>query len=49
MRNIEASEWIGNPLLMLIENKEKTGTGLSHFRLRFEQVATGGEEAGAAS
>jgi type IV pilus assembly protein PilN len=37
MRNIEAATWIGKPLLMLIEHKDKTGTGLSHFRLRFEQ------------
>lgn len=37
MRNIEASNWIGNPLLLVIENKERTGSGLSHFRLRFEQ------------
>lgn len=37
MRNIEASDWIGNPLLLLIENKEKTGDMLSRFRLRFEQ------------
>lgn len=45
MRNIEASNWIGKPLLMLIEHKDKTGTGLSHFRLRFEQLsATGREE-----
>jgi len=46
MRNIEASEWIGKPLLLLIEHKEKTGTGLSHFRLRFEQLDVGGEEPG---
>ncbi|MCG6861802.1 MAG: PilN domain-containing protein [Chromatiaceae bacterium] len=37
MRNIEASNWIGGPLLMVIENKEKTGTGMNHFRLRFHQ------------
>ncbi|NCC27845.1 MAG: pilus assembly protein PilN [Gammaproteobacteria bacterium] len=39
MRSIEASEWIGNPRLLLIENKDKTGTGLSHFRLAFDQVS----------
>jgi len=38
MRNIDASKWIGKPLLMLIEHKDKTGTGLIHFRLRFEQL-----------
>jgi len=37
MRNIEASAWVGNPSLQLIENKDQTGTGLSRFRLRFEQ------------
>lgn len=37
MRNIEDSLWIGNPILLLIENKEKTGDGLSRFRLRMEQ------------
>jgi type IV pilus assembly protein PilN len=37
MRNIAASDWIGGPLLMVIENKEKTGTGMNHFRLRFHQ------------
>jgi type IV pilus assembly protein PilN len=38
MRNIEGAAWIGNPRLLLIENKDKTGTGLSHFRLSFDQV-----------
>jgi type IV pilus assembly protein PilN len=38
MRNIEASGWIGNPRLLLIEHKDKTGTGFSHFRLQFSQV-----------
>ncbi|MBK5940590.1 PilN domain-containing protein [Halochromatium roseum] len=37
MRNIESSAWIGKPELLLIENKDETGTGFSHFRLRFEQ------------
>jgi type IV pilus assembly protein PilN len=38
MRNVEGSEWIGNPRLLLIEHKDKTGTGLSHFRLSFDQI-----------
>jgi len=38
MGKIEQSRWIGNPRLMLIENKDKTGTGLSHFRLSFDQT-----------
>jgi type IV pilus assembly protein PilN len=37
MRRIEGSQSIGQPRLMLIENKDKTGTGLSHFRLSFNQ------------
>jgi len=37
MRNIEAADWIGKPVLLLIENKDQTGTGFSHFRLRFAQ------------
>jgi type IV pilus assembly protein PilN len=41
MRNVEASAWIGNPRLLLIENKDKTGTGLSHFRLSFDQAQPG--------
>lgn len=38
MRNIESAAWIGKPELLLIENKDETGTGFSHFRLRFEQA-----------
>jgi Tfp pilus assembly protein PilN len=49
MRNIAASKWIGKPLLMLIEHKEKTGAGLSQFRLRFEQLDTSGVAQGAKS
>jgi type IV pilus assembly protein PilN len=37
MRNIENSDWIAKPQLLLIENKDQTGTGLSHFRLSFRQ------------
>jgi len=43
MRNVERSTWISNPRLLLIENKDKTGTGLSHFRMSFEQVRAGAE------
>ena len=43
MRNIEASAWVGDPTLQLIENKDQTGTGLSRFRLRFEQRQVGAE------
>lgn len=38
MRAIESSQWIGNPSLLLIENQDKTETGLNHFRLRFDQT-----------
>jgi len=37
MRNINAAQWINDPVLLLIENKDQTGTGLSHFRLGFAQ------------
>lgn len=43
MRNIEKSGWISTPRLLLIEHKDKTDTGLSHFRLSFEQVRTNDE------
>jgi type IV pilus assembly protein PilN len=45
MRNVEGSAWIGNPHLLLIEHKDKTGTGLSHFRMSFDQVQSGTAEA----
>ncbi len=44
MRNIEASEWIGQPKLDYIESKEKTGTGYSHFMLTASQVSQAEEE-----
>ncbi len=37
MRNIEASKWLGNPRLLLIEQKGKAASGLSRFQLRFDQ------------
>jgi type IV pilus assembly protein PilN len=37
MRNINASAWIADPQLRVIENKDQTGTGFSHFRLSFAQ------------
>jgi type IV pilus assembly protein PilN len=49
MRNVEGSQWIGNPRLLLIENKDKTGTGLSHFRLSFDQIKPGAEDAAKAA
>jgi type IV pilus assembly protein PilN len=38
MRNIDASAWLGNPRLVVIESKDKTGTGLSHFQLMGQQI-----------
>ena len=49
MRNIEASAWVGEPALQLIENKDQTGTGLSRFRLRFDQRQLGAEGEGGAA
>lgn len=44
MRNIEESTWVGNPRLLLIQHKDKTGTGLSNFKLQFNQKKTKDEE-----
>ncbi len=44
MRSIDDSEWLNGPQLDLIESKEKTGTGYSHFKLTASQVAQSGEE-----
>ncbi len=45
MRNIDDSEWLNLPTLDLIESKEETGTGYSHFKLTAKQVvANSGEE-----
>jgi type IV pilus assembly protein PilN len=46
MRNIESSEWVSKPELQVIENKEKTDTGLSHFELGARQTTTGSEAKG---
>ena len=37
MRKIEASEWVGNPELRIIENKERDDTAMSKFELRLQQ------------
>lgn len=44
MRNIDGSEWINDAGLVLIENKDETGTGFSHFRLRFKQQRPGSDD-----
>ena len=38
MRNIDASEWLHAPSLQVIENKDKTGTGFSHFTMAASQL-----------
>jgi len=37
MRNIDVSEWLHAPSLQVIENKDKTGTGFSHFTMAVKQ------------
>ncbi len=46
MRNLESSGWLGKPDLKVIESKEKTTTGLSHFELNAQQLAKVGEGTG---
>jgi len=38
MRNVDVSDWLGSPSLQVIENKDKTGTGFSHFTLQVKQI-----------
>ncbi len=38
MRNIDGSGWLGNANLKVIESKDQTGTGLSHFRMSAQQI-----------
>lgn len=40
MRNIEASEWVETPTLTVVENKERTSTGLNHFEVKLQQKAS---------
>ena len=37
MRNVEESQWITQPTLQIIENKDKQDTGFSQFTLTFRQ------------
>ncbi len=39
MRNIEDTRWMTKPKLEIIQNKDKTGTGFSHFKLSAQQAA----------
>jgi type IV pilus assembly protein PilN len=38
MRNLEASDWLANPRLDIIQATDETGTRFSNFTLRFSQV-----------
>ncbi|MCB1865126.1 MAG: PilN domain-containing protein [Chromatiales bacterium] len=49
MRNIEGAKWIGSPGLIVIESKDKTGTGLSQFQLRAAQRRPKSDDAGGES
>jgi type IV pilus assembly protein PilN len=42
MRNVDASQWVGGPNLQVIENKNQTGTGFSHFTLSIVQTGKKG-------
>lgn len=39
MRNIDSNPWLGGAVLKIIQNKDKTGTGMSHFELAAKQVS----------
>ncbi|MCP3671757.1 MAG: PilN domain-containing protein [Gammaproteobacteria bacterium] len=38
MRNFELSKWLHAPSLQVVENKDKTGTGFSHFTMSVSQI-----------
>ena len=38
MRNIDAAEWMGGSVLKIIQSKDKTATGMSHFSLVARQT-----------
>jgi type IV pilus assembly protein PilN len=46
MRNVDASEWLRSPSLQVIENKDKTGTGFSHFTMVVSQINKNSPEEG---
>ena len=45
MRNVEASEWLADPGLKIIENRDKTNTGLSQFQMIVKQQTKSKEAA----
>lgn len=44
MRNIENTRWMTQPRLSVIENRDQTGTGFSHFNLSATQAGPKKEE-----
>jgi len=38
MRRVDASDWLGNSSLVVIEHRDKTGTGFSHFQMNAQQI-----------
>jgi type IV pilus assembly protein PilN len=44
MRNIDASEWIGNANLKYIQSEEDVQNEMSHFELKASQIAAATEE-----
>ncbi len=42
MRNIENSQWLGDPNLQVVVNKEQTGAAWSQFTLAAKQMAPKG-------
>lgn len=46
MRKIDASEWVGDPDLRVIENKDRDDTAMSKFELRLQQRAPDKEVSG---
>lgn len=44
MRNLESSEWLANPKLDIIQATDESGTRVSRFILRFNQVVPSSEE-----
>ena len=45
MRNIEKNDWLANPDLRFVENKDTTGTGFSHFQLTAQNLSKRREKA----
>lgn len=44
MRNLESSEWLQNPQLDIIQARNESGTRISQFTLRFQQIVPQSDE-----